>query len=182
LLVATFLLLQACDSRVIDSSIEKEPNMNVYTIEWTDLNGKPFDAHRLQGSVTLVVNVASKCGYTKQYATLQELHDTFDEFQVIGIPCNDFGGQEPGDADVIQACATSYNASFPIMQKTHIVDEELRNPLYEHLYQATGVLPEWNFGKYLIDKDGAPIAFFGSNVEPASEDIVQRIEKARSTP
>ena len=170
------LMISACDSRVIDTPAPKETKMNIYNATWTTLNGEPFDASTLQGQVTLVVNVASECGYTKQYRELQELNDAFDNFQVIGFPCNDFGGQEPGGAETIHACATSYDATFQLMEKVNITDDDSRSSIYASMHEATGVLPEWNFGKYLINQDGMPVAFFGSKVTPMSDDITQRVD------
>ncbi len=173
---ALCLALAACDSRVIDNSANKETSMNLYETTWTALDGKPFDASALQGKVTLLVNVASECGYTKQYRELQELNDAFEDVQVIGFPCNDFGAQEPGGAETIYECATSYDASFPLMEKVNITDDTTRSSLYASLFDATGVLPEWNFGKYLVNQEGMPVAFFGSKITPTSDEITQRID------
>lgn len=168
--------LNACDARVIDSTHEKGQTVNIYQDQWTTLTSEPFSSESLNGSVTLVVNVASECGYTKQYRELQELNDAFENFQVIGFPCNDFGGQEPCGADTIQACAASFDATFPLMAKVNITDEQTRSSLYQSMHEATGVLPEWNFGKYLINKEGMPVAFFGSTITPMSDEITQRID------
>jgi len=177
LLTVLILNLASCDSRVIEIQNKSENTFDVYSMEWVDISGERFDATALKGSVTLVVNVASKCGYTKQYETLQKLHDKYSSFQVIGFPCNDFGGQEPGNSDEIIACALTYEAKFPLMEKTFITDGKKRNPIYSTLYKATKELPSWNFGKYLIDKKGVPVAFFGTNINPLSKEIMEKIEE-----
>ena len=177
LLTVLILNLASCDSRVIEIQNKSENTFDVYSMEWVDISGERFDATALKGSVTLVVNVASKCGYTKQYETLQKLHDKYESFQVIGFPCNDFGGQEPGNSDEIIACALTYDAKFPLMKKTFVIDGEKQNPIYSTLYEATKELPSWNFGKYLIDKKGAPVAFFGTHINPLSKEIMAKIEE-----
>ena len=171
-----FLLLAACDSRVIDVQIDKESQMNVYDHTCNDIFGNSYDLSELQGKVTLIVNVASHCGYTGQYKDLQLLNDKYDGFQVIGFPCNDFGRQEPGDAGEIVDCATSHNATFPLMNKIVITDDGNRDALYQSLSDATGELPSWNFGKYLVTQDGKPVAFFGSSVTPLSDELTARLE------
>ena len=171
-----FMCLTACDSRVVDVPFEKESHVNIYEMKLTDLHGKSFDTLDLIGTVTLVVNVASECGYTRQYEDLQTLNDKYDNFQVIGFPCNDFGGQEPGDVNTIIQCASKHGASFPLMAKIEIKDETNRDDLYQQLVDITGEVPSWNFGKYLIDKQGRPVAFFGSSVEPLSQELTTRID------
>ena len=176
-IILLLFTLPNCDSRVVETSAEAKKTNNVYNLEWITLENAELSKSSLNGKVTLVVNVASKCGYTKQYKELQELHDSYEDFQVIGFPCNDFGGQEPGDASSIQACAKNYEASFTLMSKISISNDS-RHPIYQMLFESMGVLPKWNFGKYLIDKNGSPIAFFSSNVKPLSEEITQKIELA----
>ncbi|MAK26090.1 MAG: hypothetical protein CMA02_02325 [Euryarchaeota archaeon] len=99
--------------------------------------GELFESESLNESASLFVNVASECGYTKQYQELQELNDAFDNFQVIGLPCNDFVGQEPGDLDTIQACGASFNLTFPLMAKVYITDELTRSSMYQSMREAT---------------------------------------------
>ena len=178
LLTSTLALLVACDSRVIDVQVQKENAMNVYNHPCNDVHGVPVDKDAFDGQVTLIVNLASKCGYTPQYGDLQTLHARYSSrgFSVVGFPCNDFGGQEPGDAASITACASSYGAMFPIMEKVGVIDNDAQCAIYHDLAEATGALPEWNFGKYLIDQNGTPTAFFGSNVEPLSPELTDRIE------
>ncbi len=175
----------SCDSRVIDvsdKSIKSEnKNMtaeNLYAMQTTNLEGKTIELSDYAGKITLIVNVASKCGYTKQYADLQKLNDEYagQGFAVIGFPCNDFGKQEPGNAQDISACAAKYAATFDLMSKVFISDQANRSNIYDYLILETGVEPTWNFGKYLVDVDGKPIAFFGSDINPTSNEITSRIE------
>lgn len=179
LFTAILVLLVACDSRVIDVQPQKESVMNVYDNQLRDVHGEPVNNNQFDGQVTLIVNLASKCGLTPQYEDLQKLHEQYEEqgFSVVGFPCNDFGGQEPGDASTIMACASGYNADFPIMEKVSVIDGDTQCALYQDLAEATGALPEWNFGKYLVDQNGTPVAFFGSMVEPLSPEIVDRINE-----
>ena len=175
------LILAACDSRVVDV----EPPMTnttasgIHALECNDLNGAPVNLGDYAGTVTLVVNVASKCGYTPQYNGLEELHQQYKDrgFSVIGFPCNDFGGQEPGSADdITQVCRVDYGVTFPMMEKVVSKSGDDQSPIYTQLEAATGELPSWNFGKYLVDSEGQPVAFFGSSVKPMSPELTGRIE------
>jgi glutathione peroxidase len=133
--------------------------------------------------VVLVVNTASKCGLTPQYSALESLQKTYAAkgFTVIGFPCNDFGSQEPGTADEIQEfCKTKYSVSFPLMEKIHVKGPE-QHPLYAALSGKDGAFPgdvKWNFGKFLIGKDGKAIARFEPKEKPDAPEITAAIEKA----
>ncbi|MFT4592616.1 MAG: glutathione peroxidase [Phycisphaerales bacterium] len=175
--------LSACDSRILDVPTSKETTMNIYANPIRDVHGAQVDANAFDGTVTLVVNLASKCGLTPQYEDLQVLHERFKErgFSVVGFPCNDFGGQEPGNADDILSCASGFGANFPIMEKVSVIEGDSQCAVYSELCKATDAVPQWNFGKYLIDKNGTPVAFFGSRVEPLDEEITARIEELLNT-
>lgn len=177
-LVLIIAFVVSCDSRVIDIQARKESIMNVYNNECRDVHGELVDKDMFQGQVTLIVNLASHCGYTPQYKDLQALHERYSDqgFSVVGFPCNDFGGQEPGDAEAITTCASRYGADFPIMEKVGVIENDVQCAMYNDLADATGVLPKWNFGKYLVDQHGTPVAFFGSNVEPLSAELTDRID------
>lgn len=129
------------------------------------------------GQVLLVVNVASRCGYTRQYAGLQVLQDTYGPrgFSVLAFPCNDFGAQEPGSLPEIQQfCSTTYGATFPLLDKVTMAEEP-----YTTLTQAEPAGPvAWNFEKFLIGKDGTVLARFKSGVEPESAELKAAIEAA----
>ena len=155
--------------------------MNVYSMQLNGLDGKPVDMSQFQGKVTLVVNVASHCGYTSQYKGLQALHAELKDkgFAVLGFPCNDFGAQEPGTADEIRSfCTTKYSVDFPMFAKLQTKEGAGQSPLYAMLQKETGKLPGWNFGKYLVGKDGKPIQFFASGASPDGKELRAAIEKA----
>jgi len=175
------LILAACDSRVVDveQPMSNATDSGIHDLQCTNLKGEPVNLGDYAGTVTLVVNVASKCGYTPQYTGLEELHQQYKDrgFSVIGFPCNDFGGQEPGSADdITQVCRLDYGVTFPMMEKVVTKSGGGQSPIYTQLEAGTGELPSWNFGKYLVDRNGQPVAFFGSSVKPMSPELTGRIE------
>jgi glutathione peroxidase len=134
---------------------------------------------RYQGKVLLIVNTASKCGYTPQYEGLEALYRKYKDrgLVVIGFPSNDFGGQEPGsNKEIAEFCRTTYGVQFPLYEKT-TVTELSRNPLYMELAAATGQAPKWNFHKYVVDRNGKPVAAFVSDVTPDARELVTLIEE-----
>jgi len=154
---------------------------NVYALRTETLDGKPADLASYSGKVTLIVNVASECGYTPQYAGLQKLHAEFEGrgFAVLGFPSNEFGGQEPGGPEQIaQFCSSKYGVQFPMFSKIETKAGAKQSPVYAALNGATGKLPNWNFCKYLVGKDGQPIAFYPSKVAPDSPELRAAIESA----
>jgi glutathione peroxidase len=151
-----------------------------YDLKAAALDGKPADLGSYKGKVTLVVNVASKCGYTPQYDGLEKLHKELAPkgFAVLGFPSNDFGGQEPGTAAEIQEfCKLTYGVTFPMFEKSVTKAGPTQSPIYAYLGQ-TGNLPAWNFSKYLIGKDGKVIAFYPSKVKPDAPELRDAIAKA----
>lgn len=179
------MVMAACDRRVVevtqDASPSEERKIDIYALSTDDLSGEKISLDEFRGKVTLMVNVASKCGFTPQYTQLQELQEKWKDrgFSVIAFPCNDFGGQEPGNADAIeQTCRIDYKTTFPVMSKLKVKQGSGQSPIYAQLEEATGVLPRWNFGKYLVNGDGEPLAFFGSSVKPMSDQIQQAIQEA----
>lgn len=131
-----------------------------------------------RGKVVLVVNTASKCGFTPQYEGLEALYRKYKDrgLVVLGFPSNDFGAQEPGTAKQIQEfCKNTYGVEFPMFEKT-VVTERNADPLYKVLGSKAGEYPQWNFHKYLIGRDGNLIASFPSREEPTSERIVKKLE------
>jgi glutathione peroxidase len=151
-----------------------------YDFKTDTLDGKPADLNAYKGKVTLVVNVASKCGYTPQYDGLEKLHKELSPkgFAVLGFPSNDFGGQEPGTAAEIQEfCKLTYGVTFPMFSKSVTKAGPEQSPIYTWLGQS-GNLPTWNFCKYLIGKDGKIIAFFPSKVKPDAPELRDAIAKA----
>ncbi len=154
---------------------------DVYALRTQSLDGAPADLASYRGKVTLIVNVASACGYTPQYAGLQKLHAEFADrgFAVLGFPSNEFGGQEPGSAaEIAQFCSSKYGVAFPMFAKCETKAGAGQSPVYAALEAATGKLPNWNFCKYLVGKDGQPIAFYASRVAPDSADLRRAIEQA----
>jgi len=151
-----------------------------YSIQTTTLSGKPADLKQYAGKVSLVVNVASECGYTPQYKGLQELYQELQGrgFTVLGFPSNEFGGQEPGSPEQIQGfCQRNYGVSFPMFSKLVTKPGPEQSPVYAFLTKG-GDAPKWNFSKYLVGKDGKLIAFFPSKVAPESKELREAIESA----
>jgi glutathione peroxidase len=153
---------------------------SLYDLEVTTLDGKPATLAAYRGKVTLVVNVASKCGYTPQYEGLEALHKELAPkgFSVLGFPSNDFGGQEPGTAqEIAQFCRLTYGVTFPMFSKAVTKPGRDQSPVYGFL-GASGNLPQWNFGKYLVGRDGRVVAYFPSKVTPQSEELRSAIAGA----
>ena len=145
------------------------------------LRGGVLDFKALRGKPVLIVNVASGCGFTPQYGQLQELQDHFgDQITIVGVPCNDFGGQEPGDADTISHfCRVNYGVTFHITEKINILKQPV-HPLYAWLtgHQINGVSEAevaWNFTKFVLDKDGRWQASFPSSVSPLDEPVLKAL-------
>jgi glutathione peroxidase len=155
----------------------------VYNIKMKSLEGKPFSLSDYKGKVVLLVNVASKCGYTPQYKGLQALQEKYQAkgFTVVGVPCNDFGAQEPGTSEEIRKfCADNYNVTFPLTEKVHVKGPE-QHPLYARLTGKESEFPgdiKWNFGKFLIGRDGKILKRFDSGTTPESPELTSAIETA----
>jgi glutathione peroxidase len=148
--------------------------------EMMSIDGKPVDLAAYRGKVVLVVNVASRCGYTRQYAGLQKLYDSQKDkgFVILGFPANDFGAQEPGsDAEIAEFCSTTYGVTFPMFAKI-TVKGSAKAPLYEALTAAGEPKGEvaWNFEKFLVGRDGTVVGRFKSGVAPDSAELVKAIE------
>ena len=128
--------------------------------------------------VVLVVNVASRCGYTYQYASLQKLYERYREndFVILGVPSRDFMQEYSSEEDVAEFCSTEYGVNFP-MFATSKVRGKKASPLYKKLFNETGVSPKWNFNKYLISRDGSVVSTYGSSVKPDSVELISDIEK-----
>ena len=151
-----------------------------YDLKTTTLQGQPGDLSRFAGKVTLVVNVASQCGFTPQYAGLEKLHEELAPrgFAVLGFPSNDFGAQEPGSPEEIATfCKKNYGVSFPLFSKLVTKAGPDQSPIYGFLGKS-GSLPAWNFAKYLVGKDGKVIAFYPSKVAPDAKELRDAIETA----
>jgi glutathione peroxidase len=153
---------------------------SLYDLKVTTLDGRPADLSAYKGNVTLVVNVASQCGYTPQYAGLEALYRELAPRGVVilGFPSNDFGGQEPGTAEEIgQFCRKNYGVTFPMFAKVVTKAGPDQSPVYAFLGES-GTLPQWNFSKYVVDRNGKVEAFFPSRVAPNAPELRAAIEKA----
>ena len=149
-----------------------------------DIDGKDYDLAQLKGKVVMIVNVASKCGLTKQYAGLQKIYDTYKDrgFVIVGFPANNFGGQEPGSEEEIKTfCSMKYNVTFPMMSKISVKGDN-QHALYDLLTHKT---PQefqgeigWNFTKFLVGRNGQVFARFASKTTPQDEQLVAAVEKA----
>jgi glutathione peroxidase len=151
-----------------------------YDLKTKTLLGKDGNLSQYKGKVSLVVNVASKCGYTPQYEGLEKLQREMKgkAFNVLGFPSNDFGQQEPGTAEEIaQFCKLTYDVTFPMFEKVVTKREPDQSPIYAFLGQS-GKLPAWNFSKYVIDKQGKIVAFFPSEVTPEDPKLRDAINRA----
>ena len=148
-----------------------------------DIDGKDTSLAAYKGKAVLVVNVASKCGFTPQYEGLEALWRKYKDagLMVLGFPCNDFGAQEPGTNDEIKKfCSTKYEVSFPLFDKLHVKGPE-QHPLYAALSGKDAAFPgdvKWNFGKFLIGRDGKIIARYDSAVKPDAKELTDAIDKA----
>jgi glutathione peroxidase len=150
---------------------------SIHTLTMKRLDGTDATFSTWAGQVLLVVNTASKCGYTPQYEGLQQLHAKYAPrgFAVLGFPSNDFGDQEPGTSEQIaQFCTSIYAVNFPMFEKTKTIGQD-KSALYALLSEAHGP-PKWNFHKYLVDKHGKPVKAWPSAVEPSSPEIASAIE------
>jgi glutathione peroxidase len=150
--------------------------MIAHDIEFTRLDGTAAPLAAFKGRSMLVVNVASACGFTPQYGPMQALADEFGDTGpvVIGVPCNDFGAQEPGSAATIGAfCETRFGVTFLMTDKVAILDATARHPFYQWIASLLGddALPKWNFHKYVVGPDGALVASFGSRTAPDGADV-----------
>ncbi|HEX9711551.1 MAG TPA: glutathione peroxidase [Actinomycetota bacterium] len=158
--------------------------MGVHDIKARSLEGDPIDLGSFAGKTLLVVNVASDCGFTPQYAGLQRLHERLGPrgFAVIGFPCNQFGEQEPGGAEeIVSFCQRNYGVTFPILEKGDVNGPD-RHPLFEELTKAPNHKGEagdvrWNFEKFLVTPDGEPVVRFSTKLEPEDPRVVDVIEQ-----
>lgn len=160
-----------------------QPPVSFYILKGVLNDGSDFSFGSLKGKYVLLVNTASGCGYTPQFAELQELHKRYGkQVEVIGFPSGDFKNQEKAtDAEIKQFCKKNYGVSFHLMQKSHVLPGAEQHPVYEWLTDPAKngwnkKAPSWNFGKYLIDKDGRLIQYFDPAVSPLDETILKTIK------
>jgi len=175
--------LKLIASMLIASAVSLAAAAPVYSVPLKDIKGKETSLKTHAGKVILVVNVASKCGLTPQYDALESVYKKYkgQGLVVAGFPCNQFGGQEPGTNEEIQKfCSTKYNVSFPLYDKLD-VNGAGRHPLYTLLAGDGSPFPgdiKWNFGKFLIGRDGKIVSRFEPKVKPDSDEVIKAIEAA----
>jgi glutathione peroxidase len=172
LLVVGIVLIACSRANTASQNPKTESSMNatsIYDFTLKSIDGKEVSLAEYKGKKMLLVNVASKCGYTPQYKDLQEFYSQYgDKVVVLGFPANNFGGQEPGsNAEIAEFCSLTYGVSFPMFEKISVKGSD-QHPLYQWLAEsAGGKSPSWNFCKYLVSEDGTKVEFFGSSTNPA---------------
>ena len=156
---------------------------NIYDFTLPSIDGKPMPLAGFKGKVVLVVNVASRCGYTPQYSALESLYEKYKDrgFVIVGFPANNFGAQEPGtNAEIKTFCSRKYNVTFPLYSKVSVKGDD-QTPLYRYLTKQTGPSIagdiKWNFTKFLVDRKGNVVERFESAVTPDSKEVVSAVEK-----
>jgi glutathione peroxidase len=153
---------------------------SIYDFAMDSIQGQPVPLSEYKGKVALVVNVASRCGYTPQYTALEATYRKYKDrgFVVLGFPANNFKSQEPGtNAEIQEFCKRTYDVTFPMFSKISVLGED-KAPLYKYLTSQMGSEIEWNFTKFLVDGDGKVLARFPSKVTPDSPEVTAAIEKA----
>ena len=179
-------LVLSCGLKKVSAPPENTSSMSnqegtIYEFTMTSIDGQEIDLAKYKGKKILVVNTASECGYTPQYEGLQKLHETYgDKVTILGFPANNFGGQEPGtDAEIQKFCKVNYGVTFQMFSKISVKGDDM-HPLYQWLSDKSkngwnDDAPGWNFCKYLIDEEGKLVKFYGSGIEPLSDEIVNEI-------
>lgn len=149
---------------------------SIYDFKIKSLDGEVIDFEKYRGKNLLIVNTASKCGYTYQYEDLQKLHENYgNNITVLGFPANNFLWQEPGTTkEIASFCERNYGVTFQMFEKVSVKGKD-QHPLYQWLKRKSGETPSWNFCKYLINKDGNVVAFFGKKVNPLDKEILDKI-------
>lgn len=171
--IAAFIMLSAFNLPGVNS---------IHSFKVKSIEGKTIDFSSFKGKKILVVNTASKCGYTPQYDALQKVYNQYkDKLVIIGFPANNFGGQEPGsDSEIQDFCKANYGVSFPMASKVSVKGSDMA-PIYKWLTSKTenGVLDAevgWNFGKFLLDENGKLLQYFPSKVKPDSDEILKFVK------
>jgi glutathione peroxidase len=179
----TFLQLFAQENQNLTSNKKGNESMdNINGISMLDMDKNKINLSDYNGKVVLIVNVASECGYTRQYAGLQEIYEKYNPqgFEILAFPCNDFGGQEPGTNEQIQNfCSSKFGVTFKLFDKIKVLGED-KSPLYERLINNSVTEKgdiKWNFEKFLISKDGKIVERFRTKVEPTSNEVISAIER-----
>ena len=170
----------SADDSISNQNSDKKMN-NISSIKVRDINGKEINLSAFKGKVILIVNVASQCGYTPQYKSLQQLYEKYKNqgFEILAFPCNDFGGQEPGsNQEIKEFCSSNYGVTFKLFDKIKILGKD-KSRLYAVLTDndVTGTRDvKWNFEKFIISKNGVIVARFPSRVDPMDKQVTQVVE------
>jgi len=177
-----FIILLAALQISFGNNNKENKNMNnIYDLTVLDMNGKEVKLSDYKGKVLMIVNVASKCGYTRQYSGLESIYEKYKSkgFEILAFPCNDFGAQEPGTNKEIQEfCTATFGIKFKLFDKIKVLGKN-KSPLYERLINNSNTEQgdiKWNFEKFIISKDGEIIARFRSGTEPESKEVLSIIE------
>lgn len=186
LLVACFTITLGLNAQKLDAG-KKKSAMTIYDFQVTDISGKTFDLASLRGKKVMIVNTASECGFTPQYAKLEKLYQKYKgkNLVIVGFPSNDFAGQEPGtNAEIKAFCQKNYGVTFPLMSKVTVKGNGMI-PLYKFLTQKelNGFADsevKWNFQKYLIDESGRLVKVLDPGTAPDDDAVIKWLEKARS--
>lgn len=185
-ILATALSLAAMFAAPASRAPAGDAPGTVYDFSFKSIDGKDMPLSQWRGKVLLVVNTASFCGYTKQYAGLQELWSKYESkgLVVLGVPANDFGGQEPkGEGEIKKFCEGAFGVTFPLTEKQTVVGANA-HPLYKWAAAAAGPggAPSWNFHKYLFGRDGKLVSSISTKTPPTSADVIALIEQALAAP
>lgn len=187
-LILSFLVAVVFNSGLIAeakiSQLEEKKMTSVYDFTVKNIDGNDVTLESFKGKVVLIVNVASKCGFTTQYEGLQKIYMEYKDqgFVILGFPANDFLGQEPGtNEEIRQFCSVNYNVTFPMFSKISVKGDDI-DSLYKFLTEKEtnkefGGKITWNFNKFLVDRDGEIVARFGSRTKPESEKMIRAIEQ-----
>ena len=173
ILIASFMLSSLFDTKASPQEVQG----SIYDFKMNSLEGKPVDFAQYKGKYLLLVNTASKCGYTPQYAELEKLHEQLgSKVAVLGFPANNFLWQEPGtNEEIASFCQKNYGVKFQMFEKISVKGKDVA-PIYKWLADKTGEKPSWNFCKYLVDPQGKVIAFYSSKVSPLDNKIVSALK------
>ena len=174
--------LTGTNTKKMKNELAKSPVVSFYDLSATQIDGKELKFADFKGKKLLLVNTASDCGYTNQYADLQKLYDQFkDKLLVIGFPANDFKEQEKGsDEEIAQFCQKNYGVTFPVIKKSVVIKSAEQNPVYQWLTDSSkngwcNQQPSWNFSKYLVDENGVLANYFDPSVSPLSNEITDKL-------
>ncbi|MGC1244388.1 MAG: glutathione peroxidase [Chryseosolibacter sp.] len=180
IIIAGFIsmgIFSLLSQKLFSRSAEKVEG-SIYEFTVNGIDGQPVDFERYRGKNLLIVNTASKCGYTPQYESLENLHKNYsDRVVVLGFPANNFLWQEPGsNSDIAAFCQKNFGVTFQMFEKISVKGKD-QHPLYRWLAAKSGKKPSWNFCKYLVDKNGQVAGFFGPKIDPLDETIIHKITR-----